>query len=244
MGIGDRPGTANSPESPVRRTVGTAGRFTASPVPVLTYIRVRMNRQLVPNSSSDLAARQFRVTIASLVPGRHLKRPKIGPFGKVGTGLSVKSELATHFRRFSGHPQPRRAAFFPDRDNNFGTPFRVPRKCRKARFSGGSSRYVVRLARYIPAPSRTGNYCRVTAVPSLMAQFRKLRLFDIIELAFAARMILMPPPSRARSAASRRRQLRKGLAGLAERNRRTSGRSGQCVRETKAQASPGQSPRW
>lgn len=116
----------------------------------------------MPISSSDLAARQFRVTIGIPPCDSALKRPEIGPFGKVGTGLSVKSELATHFRRFSGRHQPRRAAFSSERDNNSGTPTRALRKCRKARFSGRSSRYVVRLARYIPAPSRAGNYCRVT----------------------------------------------------------------------------------
>lgn len=116
----------------------------------------------MPISSSDLAARQFRLTIGMPACDSALKRPEIGPFGKVGTGLSVKSELATHFRRFSGRHQPHGAAFSPDRDNNSGTSTRAPRKYRKHRFSGRSSRYVVRLARYIPAPSRTGNYCRVT----------------------------------------------------------------------------------
>jgi len=124
--------------------------------------------------------------------------------------------------------------------------------------SGASVQYANRAAMPLPAveagnPNTERDKSRLemaglcglrASSSSLIAQFRKLRLFDILELAFAVRMILMPPPSRARSAASRGRQLRKGLAGLAERNRRTSGRSRQCVRETKAQASPGQSPRW
>jgi hypothetical protein len=48
----DRLGTANPPQSPVRRTVGTAGSFTASPVPVPAHTPIHLNKQFTAQEAS------------------------------------------------------------------------------------------------------------------------------------------------------------------------------------------------